>query len=276
MSSGLPVAVGVDGSVSARHAVAWAVREADRLGAPVTVVAVAGFAGADATAADVAADARLVAAAVGDAEVSGRIRFGDPVDVLVEQSAHARLLVLGNRGLGALQGLVAGSVSGPVAARAHCPVVVVRGPDRPRDGAPVVLGVDGTPAGEAAIAWAFEAADRRAVPLVAVHVWRDEYDDPEWSSAFEVDEPAEQERELLSERLAGHSARFPDVEVIPVLDDEAPVRALVGHSYQAQLLVLGSRGRTGLRGRWGSVSGRVLHEAQCPVVVVRPEPVAAG
>lgn len=155
-------------------------------------------------------------------------------------------------------------------------MAVVRGPERTRDDHPVVLGVDGTPAGEGAIGYAFEAADRRAVPLVAVHVWRDELDDPEWSPAFADVDPAEQERELLSERLAGWSGRFPDVEVTRVLDDEQPVRALVARSLQASLLVVGTRGKVRVPGRWGSVAGAVMHEAQCPVVMVRPAPVAAS
>jgi nucleotide-binding universal stress UspA family protein len=267
-----PVTVGVDGSIPARQAARWAAVEAELLGAPLEVVAVRDGRAAVTAALDGLAAARDAASGPAGATT----RRGDPVEVLLEESAHARLLVLGNRGLGALRGLLSGSVSSPVAARAHCPVAVVRGPQRVRDDRPVVLGVDGTPAGEGAIRYAFEAADRRAVPLIAVHVWRDELDDPEWASAFEDVDPAEQERELLSERLAGWSTRFPDVEVTRVLDDDRPVRALVARSVQASLLVVGTRGRLRAPGRWGSVAGAVLHEARCPVVVVRPTPVAAG
>ncbi|HEY2194813.1 MAG TPA: universal stress protein [Actinomycetospora sp.] len=267
-----PVTVGVDGTLSARQAARWAAVEAELLGAALEVVAV----GDRDTAAVAAREGLTEARDAATVPMGATTRRGDPVEVLVEESAHSRLLVLGNRGLGALRGLLSGSVSGPVAARAHCPVAVVRGPERLRDERPVVLGVDGTPAGEGAIGYAFEAADRRAVPLIAVHVWRDELDDPEWASAFVDVDPTEQERELLSERLAGWSARFPDVDLTRVLDDDQPVRALVARSLQASLLVLGTRGRLRAPGRWGSVAGAVLHEAQCPVVVVRPTPVATG
>ena len=266
-----PVTVGVDRSVAARQAVRWAAVEAEMLGAALEVVAVG-----DREAADAAMEGLAVARGAAGVPVGATTHRGDPVRVLVAESARSRLLVLGNRGLGALHGLLTSSVSAPVAARAHCPVAVVRGPEHLRDDLPVVLGVDGTPAGEAAIGYAFEAADRRAVPLVAVHVWRDELDDPEWASAFVDVDPSEQERELLSERLAGWSARFPDVELTRVLDDEQPVRALVARSLQASLLVVGTRGKVRAPGRWGSVAGALLHEAQCPVVVVRPAPVAAG
>ena len=261
-----PVVVGADGSVPSQHAVRWAAREAALVHASLLVLTVRHSSRSTETA---AGEGLAIAREESSAPAATRTRHGDPAAVLVEESADARLLVVGNRGLGALHGLLAGSVSGPVAARAHCPVAVVRGPVHPRDGAPVVLGVDGSPAGDAAVGYAFETADRRGVALLAVHGWRDELDDPEWSSAFEVDDPAEQERELISERLAGWSSRFPDVTVTQVLDDEAPVRALIAHAMQAQLLVLGSRGAGRLPGRWGSVSGAVLHEAQCPVVVVR-------
>lgn len=268
-----PVTVGVDGSRSSLEAARWAASEAALQGSALAVVAVRTWTTGPPTA---AADAlAAVRAEMPDLPVGGRVRWGDPVEVLLEESARSRLLVVGNRGLGTLRGLVIGSVSGPVAARAHCPVVVVRGPEHVRDGHPVVLGVDGTSAGEAAIGWAFEAADRRGVGLVAVHVWRDRLDDPEWASPFEPEDPVGSERELLAERLAGWGGHYPDVTLTQVLEEEDPVRALIAHSLQAQLLVVGSRGRSGPIGRWTSVSTAVIHEAQCPVAVVRTEVGAA-
>jgi nucleotide-binding universal stress UspA family protein len=266
-----PVTVGVDGSPAARQAARWAAVEAEMLHAALEVVAIG-----DRDAAAAATDGLAAARAAATVPAGATTRRGDPVSVLVEESARSRLVVVGNRRPGPLRGVFSGSVSAAVAARARCPVAVVRGPDRTRDDRPVVLGVDGTPAGEAAIGYAFEAADRRAVPLIAVHVWRDELDDPEWASAFVDVDPAEQERELLSERLAGWGARYPDVALSRVLDDDQPVRALVARTLQASLLVVGTRGKVRAPGRWGSVAGAVLHETQCPVVVVRPAPVAAG
>jgi nucleotide-binding universal stress UspA family protein len=97
---------------------------------------------------------------------------GFPVPLLVAASSRAGLVVLGDRGLGGFTALLVGSVAIGLAARAECPVVVVRG-ERPSDAGPVVVGIDGSQISEAALAFAFEAAVTRKVPLIAVHSWTD-------------------------------------------------------------------------------------------------------
>jgi hypothetical protein len=85
--------------------------------------------------------------------------------VLGEEAHRAQLLVLGSRGLGGLSGLLLGSVAVGLAARAACPVVVVRGEERGGAGpGPVVVGVDRSSNSEGAIAFAYEAAAARGVP----------------------------------------------------------------------------------------------------------------
>ena len=58
---------------------------------------------------------------------------GDPIDVLVEASRDAQLLVVGSRGRSPFAGLILGAVSQACAARAACPVVVVKQPDTEHD-----------------------------------------------------------------------------------------------------------------------------------------------
>ncbi|MCU6482102.1 universal stress protein [Arthrobacter sp. A2-55] len=57
------------------------------------------------------------------------IRYGHPGKILVDESASARLLVVGRRGRGGFLGLRLGSVSSACVAHAHCPVLVVNEPD---------------------------------------------------------------------------------------------------------------------------------------------------
>ena len=76
------------------------------------------------------------------------------------------------------------------------------------------------------------------------------------------------ERRLLAEALAGWSGRYPDVKVSEQLEHGHPVDVLTEVSAHADLLVLGSRGRGGLKGLLlGSVSHSMLHHAACPVIV---------
>lgn len=57
------------------------------------------------------------------------VKFGEPAKVLVEESRHARLLVVGRHGAGGFLGQAIGSVSRACAAHAHCPVLLVAADD---------------------------------------------------------------------------------------------------------------------------------------------------
>jgi len=284
------VVAGVDGSECGLQAVRWAAAEALRRQLPLRLVAAhawpsGGLVGDPGLGVDyravlrdvvlghlatAAADARQVAP---ELEIEQVEVTGYPVPVLLGESAHAEIVVLGDRGLGGFTGLLIGSVAVEVTAHASCPVIVVRGSEPDRTGPrpePVVVGVDGSPTSEAATAFAFEAASLRRVPLVAVHVWRDVLVDATMAPLLDWDVIDSDEREVLAERLAGWSAKYPDVPVRRLVARDRPARALVEESGRAQLVVVGSRGRGGFRGLLlGSVSQALLHNAHCPVAVVR-------
>ena len=282
--AGRPVVVGLDGSDPSTRAVLWAASEAQRRHAPLRLVAAVDPTtpvhqygdprfGPDlhrirerAARAHLAHAARVVAEEAPGVPVEQAALDGFAVARLVEESRSAQLVVIGDRGRGGVAGLLLGSVAVALAAKAACPVTVVRG--RVPLGGPVVVGVDGTTVSEAALAFAFEAADARSTGLVAVYAWRDLLLD----QPTPLDDAIEQQaRADLAERLAGWCGKYPDVDVRRVLVRDAPARAIVEQSVTAQLVVVGSQGRGGLGGLLlGSVSNAVLHRAGCPVVVVRP------
>ena len=197
---------------------------------------------------------------------------GFPVQVLREESERATLLVVGGRGTGGVLGLLLGSVAMSLAGHAACPVVVVREPAESSRILPVVVGVDGSPYGEAAVAFAYEAASLRGAPLVAVHTWSDLLFDSRVAPVLDWEAIETGEREVLAERLAGWSEKFPDVPVRRVVYRDRPAHSLLEEAAHAQLLVVGSHGRGQLGGLvLGSVSHAVLHRAPCPVAVVRAD-----
>lgn len=286
--TGRTVVAGVDGSDSALDAVRWAAHEAVRRRVPLRLVHAFAWPHGrhigeprlgdyhtimlNAARAMVATAANVAREVEPDAEIEEQVIVGFPVPVLESESERAQVLVVGNRGLGGITGLFVGSVATTLAARSACPLVVVRGLSRAEEltTRPVVVGVDGTPNSEGAIAFAFEAAAARRVPLVAVHAWWDLLLDPTVAPMVDFDAFASEEAEVLSERLAGWTEKYPDVPVERVLARDRPAHQLVKQAERAQLVVVGTRGRGALAGLvLGSVSHALLHSSPCPVAVVR-------
>ncbi|MFF8937888.1 universal stress protein [Streptomyces paradoxus] len=286
-----PVVAGVDGSPSSLDAVEVAGHEAAIRGAELRLVHAFGRssshlpaggppwhpAGAgvrellDGTMAAAERRARDVAPRV---DITRDVTVGEPLTVLEIASRTASLVVVGSRGLGAFSSLLLGSTSGHLAAHGRCPVLVVRG--RPNPAGPVLLAVDDSPASEEAVRFAFTEASLRGADLMALHVCRtgssDVYDGPADPPFVTYDEThlREHAEHVLDAALAGGPERYPDVPVVrrPVV---GRVRhTLIDASADAQLLVVGARGRGGFTGLLlGSVSQAVLHHAHCPVAVVR-------
>jgi nucleotide-binding universal stress UspA family protein len=203
--------------------------------------------------------------------VSTALIDGAATPVLLDESDRATLLVLGDRGLGGISGLIVGSVAVHAAAHAGCPVLVIRG-DEPAAG-PVVVGVDGSEASRRAVGFAYEESANRGAELVPVLAWNDSafVGSREGHAPAYLAAPIEQAaRRALSESLAGWQERYPDVVVRPQLVHGHPRHALVERSRTAQLVVLGTHGRDTFRGLvLGSVSQTLLHHSACPVAVVR-------
>jgi nucleotide-binding universal stress UspA family protein len=205
-----------------------------------------------------------------DLSIDGELVTGETAAVLVAASRTAELVVVGDRGLGGFTGLLAGAVAVQLAAHADCPVLVARG--RPHAGAPVLLGVDGSPASDSAVGFAFDAAALRGVPLIAVHAWTHPVSTGPGDVlplVYDAASAEADEARLLAEALAGWHTKYPDVVVRRELTHAGPRKALIEATHRAQLVVVGTRGRGGFAGLLlGSVSQAVLHHAACPVAVV--------
>jgi nucleotide-binding universal stress UspA family protein len=201
--------------------------------------------------------------------IASEVKCSPPVPTLVELSEEAEMIVVGSNGRGAVGRVLLGSVSSGVVHHAKCPVAVIRDEASwmpHSNGAPVLVGIDCSPASESALAIAFDEASRRGVDLTALHAWSDSavYQIPwlDWKS---------EAKESLAEYMAGWGARYPDVNVHRVVAFDHPGRALIDDSESAQLVVVGSHGRGGLTGMLlGSVSNAVVHSVHTPVIVARP------
>lgn len=302
MGHGNDVLVGIDGSEASLHAAEWAASYArvHDLGLHLvcayavpsftTAALDGGYAAMDDTAIAEGARAVLEEAKVRVARygvpVTGAVATGDAAAVLVELSRSAAVAVVGTRGRGGFTERLLGTVSSALPAHAACPTVVV--PYRPdavegvtdAEGAGaeivpvrrIVVGVDGSPAAEYALNRAIEEAEVWGAGLTAVTgvpvaagagllAWLPAAVDRE----AVLRDVAEGLDIVVDRALVDH----PDVTVERRTVDGTGAQQLMAASAEADLLVVGSRGRGGFTGMLlGSTSQAVLHHSVCPVMVV--------
>jgi nucleotide-binding universal stress UspA family protein len=170
---------------------------------------------------------RVCRRAAPDLEVHGELLLGDPVELLVKLADGAALLVLGASGQTGHPLVLLGSTAAELARRVATPVAVIRWePGGPPAVAPVVVGVDGSPA-----------------PAAAVHAWLDL---PVAALAAEARINPDQARAaaeaLLDEQLAEARQQYPDVAVRTVAAVDRPTVVLLDHARGAGLLVVGRHG----------------------------------
>lgn len=294
------VLVGVDGSAASLHALDWAVAEARTRGLGVRVVvaySLPSFTAASLDGGYAALDDETIRAgaqAVLDEAlarlhdpgvlVQGRVVTGDAAGVLVEESRHVQLAVVGTRGRGGFADRLLGTVSSALPAHGWCPTVVVplRGPDgqpltddahaQVRPVRRIVVGVDGSPAAEHALraalreaqAWGAELFAVSGVPIASMTgalAWLPSAVDHEQV----LKDMAEGLDVVVDRALVDH----PGMQVQRRVLDGTGAELLTEFSSATDLVVVGSRGRGGFAGLLlGSTSQAVLHHARCPVMVV--------
>jgi len=131
----------------------------------------------------------------------------------------------------------------------------------------VVVGVDGSPDGTAALHWAEQYAIATGADLLLVTAWHwpTSYGVPIGMEGWDPQADAEKVLEKATAQLT-----IPESKVHTAFECGAAGEVLVAASDGTRLLVVGTRGHGTLKGSLiGSVSSYCVHHAHCPVVVVR-------
>lgn len=275
--------VGVRNIDTSRAAVRWAAERAASRGLGLHLVHIvdegmrrAGNAGLlQATRSDVdamlASAADLARAVAPGVDTTTKVGEGDPLNELVRLSQDADMVVVGSDTTGDDSSGRHGNRGFRIAAASTTPVAVI-----PNIGAAgrsgVVVGVDGSPLSDHALAFAVEEADRLGEPLIAVNAWPNPvvygYD-----LAFPVEyveDLTEIGNETLTRSLESVTGGHPDIRIRRVVAEGDPVSVLAAEAETASLLVVGSHGRGAVaRFLLGSVSHGLLARLASPTVVVR-------
>lgn len=144
----------------------------------------------------------------------------------------------------------------------------------------IVVGVDGSPASREALRWAAQEAELRGAQLVAVYAWSFVPPPPLGDPGMLAMPAGDLAGQLEAENEAAHAELDaavvesfpggPPVEIEKRLIEGGPTDVLESEARSADLLVVGSHGRSGLKAALlGSVSRHAVDHAKCPVVVVK-------
>ncbi|GAA3816271.1 universal stress protein [Streptomyces phyllanthi] len=268
----IPLVVGTDGSEASLEAVGWAAEEAVRHDVPLHLLHAAAR---DRDVSDVISAASERAR--NDAptvRLSSEVLPADAASALVAEGRNAFALVLGARGLGDLAGMLLGSVSLAVAARADCPVVVVRGAAEHRGTrfGSIVVGVEEGEGSGTAVQFAFREVHVRRCRLVAVHAWSSPFGAftaPQTLSWHALEAHRRPPAQVLDDALRCPAERYRDAPLSRRVVEGPARRVLLEAASGADLLVVGARRRQGHLGlQLGLINHAVLHHAPCPVAVV--------
>lgn len=139
-------------------------------------------------------------------------------------------------------------------------------PEKPAPVHRVVVGIDGSPAGERALEWAVAEATRSGAVLEGHTSYEPDY-------VFISPEEVQMAMRKVIDEAAAHVAEIaPGVSFKGVTHEGSAAKELIDASKRADLLVVGSRGLGGFTGLLlGSVSHQCALHAHCPIVIV-PSP----
>jgi nucleotide-binding universal stress UspA family protein len=255
------IVVGVDGSQPSVAALHWAAVRAQRRTARLLLLHVADEEGPDEHRATTGSRTengrdlldsaqRLAAAAAPSATIETRLLTGDPVWSLIDGAADAREIAVGSHKTGFLRGASFGSRTLQLAAASPVPVVVVPPSDDPSR-AGVVVGVDESSDGRAALAFAARHAAEEGHELILVRCESPRRD----ARRLRADDEAALTTHLADARR-WVAAAYPGLRVRSRVVHGSPAQALVRASAHAALLVVGRSQGTDT----SSPLGRVTHD----------------
>lgn len=284
VNTGTHIVVGIDGSDTSLGAAKWAAVVAGKLGRSLQLVHSTSHPSrllgiGDPTLSQQLADSltedgtRILSEAVAEVrqhapetQLTTLLDEEAPATTLLTAAKDASLIVVGATGRGSVERWLLGSTASRVAGRAPCPIVV---------------GVDGTSTSANATETAFGFAELTGAPVTAVRTWTGEFGaDAVITDSMPIvgpatllvdwDAVAREQSTKLSEILAPYRQRFPGVTVEEVSARGSAPRELLRVLDDAQLAVVGGRGRIA-GALLGSTSQNLLHRAERPVMICRTD-----
>lgn len=224
---------------------------------------------------------------IGDTRVSKMVRWGSPLTGILEvlKKQQSDLVVVGSRGLSGVRRFLLGSVSEGVLHAAPCSVLISRGRgkglgERSAKGLRILVAVDESEHALAAARWlrALRLPEAEVTILHVVGPPEDYTPQLLTLKAPRFRESAQAVIRMMNERgrqvlkLARKTLAHRGLTIHPVLAEGHAAEEIVQAATRshADLVILGSRGMTGLKGAFlGSVSRRVARHAPCSVLVVK-------
>lgn len=191
---------------------------------------------------------------------------GEPKEAIIETAAQieADMIVLGSNCKNTLERLLIGSVSQAVLNSAHCPVIIAKTPCcLAREASPgfrnILIPIDNSIFSDIAVRWLANLQWRAECRFIV-------------AAAVEENTDMRQVEQSIHQRGAYLSQILKTNNVVVEAVVGAPKQAILdlAHKYYADLIVMGSHGRTGLQKLiLGNIAQGVSHDAPCAVAIVR-------